>query len=305
MTTPPPPNPRIPFALSTDLPALPPFRGQRLIVNVAVNVEHWPFDRPMPRSVLPPPHGAPGPVPDVPNFTWVEHGLRAGMPRLLELCRHFGLKASSLSNATICTHYPRLAEAMLRAGWEFVGHGLYQRSLAAVEDEEAWVAESLSIMRGFSGQPVRAWLGPGMGETPRSPEVLRRNGVLYLHDWLVEEVPVWMRTEAGAMLALPYTVELNDVPVFSSAAQASTALLDRIRATLAFHARTGGFDRTTRVMTIALHPHVIGVPHRMEPLWTAFEELAAHPEVVFATSSEIGDWYAALHPAPAWAQGGG
>ena len=77
-------------------------------------------------------------------------------------------------------------------------------------------------------------------------------------------------------------------------------MLDRIRATLAFYARSG-FDQT-RVMTIALHPHVIGVPHRMEPLWTAMEELAAHPEVAFATSSEIGDWYAALHPAPDWAQ---
>ena len=89
--TQPQPNPRIPFALSTDLPKLPPFRGKRIVVNLAVNVEYWPFDRPMPRAVLPPPHGAQGPVPDVPNFTWVEYGLRAGMPRLLELCRHFGV----------------------------------------------------------------------------------------------------------------------------------------------------------------------------------------------------------------------
>lgn len=299
MSPPPQPNPRIPFALSTDLPALPPFRGRRLIVNLAINVEYWPFDRPMPRAVLPPPHGAQGPVPDVPNFTWVEYGLRAGMPRLLELCAHFGVKASSLSNAAICTHYPRLAEAMLEAGWEFVGHGLYQRSLATVEDEDAWVADSLATMRAFSGQAVEAWLGPGMGETVRTPEVLRRHGIRYLHDWMVEDVPVWMRTAEGAMLAVPYTVELNDVPVFSIAHQASTALLDRIRATLAFYARTG-FDRT-RVMTIALHPHIIGVPHRMEPLWTALGELAAHPEVAFATSSEIGAWYEALHPAPDWA----
>ena len=64
----------------------------------------------------------------------------------------------------------------------------------------------------------------------------------------------------------------------------------------AFFARTG-FDRT-RVMTIALHPHVIGVPHRMESFTAAIEELAAHPEVAFATSSEIGDWYAALVPPP-------
>jgi peptidoglycan/xylan/chitin deacetylase (PgdA/CDA1 family) len=288
-------NPRIPFALSPELPVLPPFRGRRVIVNLAVNVEHWPFDQPMPRAVLPPPHGMKA-VPDVPNFTWVEYGLRAGMPRLLELFGRLGLPASALTNATVCTHYPRLAEAMLQAAWEFVGHGLYQRSLAVVEDEAAVVAEALSTMRGFSGQPVRAWLGPGLGETAQTPEVLRLNGIEYLHDWLVDDVPVWMRTTAGPLLAVPYTVELNDVPIYMIANRGSAELADRIRASLAFFARTG-FDRT-RVMTIALHPHVIGVPHRMESFTTAIEELAAHPEVAFATSSEIGDWYAALVPPP-------
>lgn len=98
------------------------------------------------------------------------------------------------------------------------------------------------------------------------------------------------------MLSIPYTVELNDVPVYVTGQHASPALADRIRDTLAFFARDG-FART-RVMTVALHPHVIGVPHRMESFTRVMQELAAHPEVAFATSSEIGDWFAALHPAP-------
>ncbi len=109
------PNPRIPFRLEGDAPPLPRFRGKRVIVNVAINVEYWPFDQPMPRAILPPPHGIRA-VPDVPNFTWVEYGLRVGMQRLLDLCATLGIRASNLSNAQICTHYPRLAEAMLKAG---------------------------------------------------------------------------------------------------------------------------------------------------------------------------------------------
>jgi len=288
-------NPRIPFTLEGDLPPLPPFRGKRVIVNLAVNVEHWPFDQPMPRAVLPAPHGAKV-IPDVPNFAWVEYGLRVGMARILALCQHLGVKASNLSNADICTHYPRLAEAMLQAGWEFVGHGLFQRGLATIEDDKGTVAEALATMRRFSGQPVRAWLGAGMSEKADTPEVLRRNGIAFLHDWIVDDVPVWMSTADGPMVAMPYTVELNDVPVYMLASQASTALPDRIRATLGYFARTG-FDRT-RVMTIALHPHVIGAAHRMEPFCAVMEELVAHPQVTFATSSEIGDWFTGLHPAP-------
>ena len=288
-------NPRIPFQMEGDTPPLPPYKGRRIIVNVAVNVEHWPFDQPMPRAILPPPHGIRA-VPDVPNFTWVEYGLRVGMPRLLALCGALGIRASNLSNADICTHYPRLAEAMLRADWEFVGHGLYQRALATFENDAEMVARSLATMRGFSGQGVRAWLGAGLSEKADTPEVLQRHGITYLHDWLVDDVPVWMRTAEGPMLSIPYTVELNDVPVYVIGQQASSALADRIRASLAFFARDG-FSRT-RVMTIALHPHVIGVPHRMESFTAVMQELAAHPEIVFATSSDIGDWFRALVPAP-------
>lgn len=118
MTT---PNPRIPFRLEGDAPPLAPFRGKRVVVNVAVNVEYWPFDQPMPRAILPPPHGIRA-VPDVPNFTWVEYGLRVGMKRLLDLFAGLGIRASNLSNAQICTHCRRLAEAMLKAQRDFVGH---------------------------------------------------------------------------------------------------------------------------------------------------------------------------------------
>jgi hypothetical protein len=288
------PNPRIPFVLEGDMPSLPPFRGKRVIVNIAVNVEHWPFDQPMPRAILPPPHGIRAAV-DVPNFTWVEYGLRVGMKRLFDLCSYLGIRASALNNANICTEYPRLAEAMLNAGWEFVGHGLFQRGLAAFENDAEVVEQCLGIMRLFSGQPVRAWLGPGMSEKADTPELLRRNGVMFLHDWLVDDQPVWMRTADGPMVAMPYTVELNDVPVYVVANLGSEELPNRMRATMAYFARDG-FDRT-RVMTIALHPHVVGVAHRMEPFWRAMEELARHPQVAFATSSEIGDWFVAERPA--------
>jgi peptidoglycan/xylan/chitin deacetylase (PgdA/CDA1 family) len=288
-------NPRIPFALSGSTQALPPFRGKRVIVHVAVNVEHWPFDQPMPRAILPAPHGT-KPIPDVPNFTWVEYGLRVGMQRILDLSAEFGLRFGALCNASICTHYTPLAEAMLKADWEFVGHGLYQKSLATFENDAEIVEQSLDVMRRFSGQPVRAWLGPGLGEKPDTPEVLRRNGIRYLHDWLLDDEPLWMRTADGPMVSLPYTVELNDVPVFLLANQDSDALSRRARTTLACFARTG-FERT-RVMTLALHPHIIGVPHRFEPFRDLISELAAHPQVAFATSSEIGEWFEAACPAP-------
>lgn len=43
-------NPRIPFQLASDRPPLRPFQGRPVMVNIAVNIEYWPFDRPIDRK---------------------------------------------------------------------------------------------------------------------------------------------------------------------------------------------------------------------------------------------------------------
>lgn len=282
-------NPRVPFMLSGDRPPLRPFQGKPIMVNLAMNIEYWPFDRPMPRGVLPPPHGRPSDPPDVPNFAWVEYGLRCGLPRFMQAVGERGLKVSALMNAQVADVYPTIADAVLKAGWELVGHGWFQQSLKQAPDQEAEIVRSLERLRGLSGQAVRAWLGPGIGETPETPDLLRRHGIMFLHDWLVDDLPCWMRTAHGPMLAMPYTFELNDVPIYAVQHSTTDEMLRRLEATLAVFGREG--RRQPRVLTIALHPHLIGVPHVAHQFERCLDLLLARDDVVFMTSSEIGDWY--------------
>src|SRR5579872_2012435 len=88
-------NPRVPYQMASDRRRLaPPQPGKPLIVHVVVNVEYWPFDQPMPRKLLPGPHGN-DKLPDVPNFSWVEYGMRTGLPRILSTLTQRGLPAST------------------------------------------------------------------------------------------------------------------------------------------------------------------------------------------------------------------
>jgi hypothetical protein len=98
-------NPRIPYELSDQLPPLHPLGDKRLLVHLVVNVEHWPFDAPMPRKLLGSPHGRDN-VPDLPNFGWVEYGMRAGLPRILRALAARGLPASASMNASVIEAYP-------------------------------------------------------------------------------------------------------------------------------------------------------------------------------------------------------
>lgn len=290
-------NPRVPFQMSSERrPLKPPRKGKMLIAHVVVNVEYWPFDQPMPRKALSTPHGM-EPVPDIPNYSWAEYGLRCGMPRLLKLLKDLGLPASVNLNSAVIERYPSVAEAMRAAGWEFIGHGYTQRLLHKEEDEEATIRKALDQISAFTGKKVRGWMGPGFAQTFDTPDYLRKHGVEFNLDWILDDLPCWMRTKYGPLVCMPYGFELNDSLVYAVERQSSPEVLQRLKDTL----KTFVPELRTqpRVITLGLHPHQIGVPHRMPYLVECLKTLKKRADVIWMTGSQIADWYMSADPAPA------
>jgi allantoinase len=283
-------NPRVPYQMMHERKRLSPLGGKPLMVHVCVNVEYWPFDQAMPRAVMPAPHGQ-SPIPDIGNFAWVEYGMRVGLSRLLRVLGERQIKASALMNAVCCDVYPSASDAMLKAGWEYVGHCWYQRSLAREPDERAVIQRTLDRLKKASGKPVRGWLGAGIGETFDTPDILKEHGVEWLSDFYVDDMPCWMRTKHGPMVAMPYTVELNDVPIWAIQNHSSDEMHKRLELTLeTFERELADYPR---VLTLALHPHVVGVAHRMGYFQRMLDLLLARKDTVFVTGSEIHDWFVA------------
>ena len=52
-------------------------KGKKIILWVIVNLEVWDTELPQPRSILPPPMGI-SMLPDLPNWSWHEYGMRVG-----------------------------------------------------------------------------------------------------------------------------------------------------------------------------------------------------------------------------------
>jgi allantoinase len=55
---------------------------------------------------------------------------------------------------------------------------------------------------------------------------------------------------------------------------------------------------SARVMALAVHPYIMGAPHRLRYFREALAHIAAKPGVVFQTGEEICDWYCAATGAP-------
>ena len=58
----------------------------------------------------------------------------------------------------------------------------------------------------------------------------------------------------------------------------------------------GELAHNPRVLPIGLHPHLIGVPHRIGYLAKMLDLLGQRDDVTFMTGSEIADWYSAADP---------
>jgi allantoinase len=260
----------------------------RVIVWPVVNLEEWPPELPLPRRILTPP-GEGGHVPDIPNWCWSEYGMRIGIWRLMEVLSDFNIIPTVSMNGTVPTAYPRVAEAALKAGWEFMGHSYIQKPMYELDDEREAIFKTMQTMKEFCGYKPKGWMGPGLTQTERTPELLVEAGFEYTADWILDDQPCPINTEQGDLYSIPYTTELNDIPIMLSQHHVSSVLYER---TMDYFETLYEEGKTNvRVMSIAVHPYIHGVPHRIKYFRNIFKELSENPGVVFMTGSEILDWY--------------
>ena len=289
-------NPRIPYQLSNQRKPITGPDGKSLIVHIVVNIENWQYERGMPRKILPAPHGVEK-VPDVPNFSWAEYGMRCGMPRILRLLDERGLPASASINAGVIDAYPACAEAILSAGWEFIGHGIHQRAVQDQDDEEELIKLATEKIERFTGVKPRGWLGPGLQETFKTPDLLKKTGYDYVCDWILDDLPCWMETQHGPMVAMPYSLDINDSVIYAVEKHSSAEMYQRVRD--AVEALSDELADRPYVMTLALHPHLIGASHRIGYLARMLDLLQGLDYTVFMKGGDICDWYIKTDPPPA------
>ena len=126
-----------------------------------------------------------------------------------------------------------------------------------------------------------------------TPALLAELGLSYVLDWTNDDQPY--RLNVPGMFSVPYTVELNDLGLFTMKGFTGPEFLQMFRDHLdqlyADSAESG------RVMALALHPFVIGQPSRHKYLDQALQYAANHPGVWLTTSDDIAGHYAG-DPAP-------
>ena len=282
------PRERCAYSAVVDRPPLKLPGRARLVFWTIVNLEVWDIGKPMARQVLPPPTGQTQ-MPDVPNWSWHEYGMRVGVWRFFDLFKRLKIRPTLAINARVCEDYARVAEQAKAEAWEFMGHSYEQGPIHAEPDQRAMVARSLDIIERFCGKRPLGWLGPGLTETLETPEILAAVGIKYIGDWVYDDEPTAIRTAVGPLLTLPYTVELNDIPMMIIQHHESDYLLRR--AIDQFDRLYAEGEQRAKIFTLAIHPYISGQPHRIKYLEAIYDYARRFDGVVYWTGEEVLHWY--------------
>lgn len=260
--------------------------GARVALWVIPNIEFFALDEMIPASA-----GGGGKVPDVPGWSVRDYGNRIGVFRIMEVLDRYGIRGTVALNSDLCDHHIEIIEEGMARDWEWMGHNESNtRRLNEMQPEEeaGTIKRTVRRIERATGQHPKGWLGSGLQETWATLEYLADNKIEYVADWNFDDQPMEITLEWGRkMMSVPYSLELNDKPAFEKHHMTPEEFDAMIRRQFDTLWREG--ETQARVMAIALHPYLIGMPHRIGALDKALEYVCKHDEVWLATGAEIAE----------------
>ena len=254
--------------------------GKRLAVCLCNNIEWFSF-----MTGLGSDHTQPGAAQTTRNYAWRDYGNRVGLWYLFDLLDELGLPASHNLNAAVLDNCPQIVNRIHARGDEVIGHGLTNSERQDIMDEateRAMIQATTETISRHFGAPPRGWLGPYIVQSDVTLDLLKEAGYSYMLDWPADDQPFWMKTRAGPILSVPYSIELNDSPaqVFRhhTGRQFEEMIIDHFDEML-FQSR-----KYPLVFTIILHPFVIGQPFRLHALRRALTRILEHRNELWLTT---------------------
>ena len=251
----------------------------------------WPADRPLAVSVAVMLEGweapdAPGIGPmgnplkpgttDLQARSWADYGAKAGAWRLLDLLDREQTRAVFYTSGVVAEQYPELIAAIARSGHAVAAHGWSQGTLPAYLSEEAEtadIARCVKVLTRTAGAHPSGWLSPRCTPSAHTSRLLARAGFRWHADVFDSDVPYPIPAGAGSLLGVPFTMEVNDMPLYvryGNEPDAFTRTLEKI---------VTGWPRLGSpfgCLDITVHAHVFGRPYGALALLDALSVVKQH-----------------------------
>ncbi|MBV8916213.1 MAG: polysaccharide deacetylase family protein [Acetobacteraceae bacterium] len=232
--------------------------GRSLAVSVSVMLEGWsdgaapgvgPMGNPLKAGTL-----------DLQARSWAEYGPNAGAWRLLDVLEAAGVKAVFYVSGVLAERHPELMRAIVAAAHPVAAHGWGQEIIPATQsvgEEERDLGRCLAALEAASGQRPRGWISPRCTPSAHTTELLAAAGLAWHSDFFDQDLPRVVQTASGPITAVPFTMEVNDMPLsvrYGNEPEAYSRIVARVLD------GWPGLSKRPACLDVTVHAHVYGRP---------------------------------------------
>jgi hypothetical protein len=209
---------------------------------------------------------------DLQARSWADYGPKSGAWRLLDMFAALGVRAVWYVSGIVAERYPALLQAIGAAGHVVAAHGWAQNILPSYQSD-AEEAADLDRCVAVLGAPT-GWLSPRCTPSPRTTGLLAAAGFRWHADIFDADLPYTLTTLSGSIVAMPFTMEVNDMPLYvryGSEPAAFSRIFERIASNWPrIGNRPGCLD-------ITVHAHIFGRPYGLVELAETIEIARRQP----------------------------
>ena len=262
--------------------------GKHLALWVNVGLQYFPLNQKgIPFKV---PGGMTKPYPDLRHYSLRDYGNRVGIYRFFKAFEKYNVKPSFAVSTRLAERLPYLINKVVDRGDEIICHGYHMDAIhfggQDIGEEAELVKKSLEGLRHITGQAIKGWISPAKNESHNTPDLLAQNGIEYFCDWVNDDMPYPFKTKNGELTAMPLSTELEDYHIIlnnqHSAESWAEQACDACDYLLHEAQGSGG-----RILSLNIHPWVLGQPHRMAQLERVLEYVTSKTGVSSAYAGEI------------------
>lgn len=230
-----------------------------------------------------------------------EYGSRVGFWRLYRLFRDRNLPLTVFASALALERNPDIAQAIAATDWDVCAHGWRweEHYLLDSNTERLRIERAYDLIRQTLGRAPQGWYCRYSASEATRALVVAHGGFLYDSDSYADDLPYWVTVGDRPHLVVPYSMVTNDAKfsggdVYTGRHYADF-LIDSFEVLLAESATM------PRMMSVGMHPRVIGHPGRISGLMRFLDHVQGRPGVWITRREEIATHWAASLPAGAGA----
>jgi peptidoglycan-N-acetylglucosamine deacetylase len=247
-----------------------------------------------------------------------EFDVAVGVPRVLDLLKRNDIKATFFIPGHVICAYPDTVKAIRDGGHEIGHHGFFHENPASLDrqGEKDILDRGLEVMQRVAGVRPKGYRSPAWDLSPHSIELLRDAGFVYdtscmandFYSYYLRTGDKWGPSElyqfgkVSELVEMPITWLLDDFIVFEHiwGSQEGLRRPRDIEELWREEFDYGHANCPGGVITLTMHPQVIGRGSRINMLQRLIDHFRAQDGVVFETLSSAAERWKSENPLEEW-----